>query len=458
MLLERRAANRSKPELPIGNRIPGSIETSIASISGKHVMWITSTSAPNKGALTEADGPKIAEAVKKAVKLELPIVLVLSTSGASIHDGVAALHGWGLAASAIASASGIVPIIAGLFGPAVSGPALLLGLADIVITTPDSFAFVSGPDMVLDYTGVALSASDLGGSYSLAAKAGVSYLEAENLEEMREQIEEILEILPRSTNELPVFKPSSDPITRPCPELTSVIPDTATGSYDVREIIAEIVDDGYFLELRASWAPQLVIGMARIGGNAVGILANQPRVLAGTLDIPAAQKGARFVRFCDGFNLPLITLEDTPGFLPGKDVEWRGMIRHGAEMAFAYASCGVPRICLILRKAYGGAYIVMDSKGMGSDMVFAWPKAEIAVMGAQGAAQILMRRATDEERRTYQDEYQGKYLTPYVAAARGYVDEVIEPSETRSAIAAALNLLLSKKERIRKSKHANSPL
>lgn len=458
MLLDRKDLSRSTSKLPIGNRIPGSIEANFEELGGKTFVMISSVPAPNKGALTENDGRKIESAIKKATKLEMPIVLILSTSGASIHDGIAALHGWGIAANALAKASGIVPIIAGLFGPAVSGPALLLGLADIVITMPDSYAFVSGPDMVKGYTGIEVSTKDLGGSYSLATKTGVSYLEAQNLTEMMEQIEELLSILPSSTNELPEFLESSDTIQRLCPSLESIIPNSPTGSYDVREVIAELVDDGYFLELRSGWAPQLIVGLARIGGNPVGILANQPRVLAGTLDIPASQKGARFVRFCDAFNFPLISLEDTPGFLPGKDVEWRGMIRHGAELAFSYAACGVPRICLILRKAYGGAYIVMDSKGMGSDLVFAWPKAEIAVMGAQGASQILMRRATDEERAQYQNDYQVKYLTPYIAAERGYVDEVIEPAETRLAIGEGLNLLLSKKEKIRKAKHANSPM
>ncbi len=458
MLIDRKDTNRSTSRLILGNRIPGSIEVNFQELGGKPCVIISSIPAPNKGALTENDGVKIASAISKAVALEMPIVLILSTSGASIHDGIAALHGWGTAANALAKASGIVPIIAGLFGPAVSGPALLLGLADVVITTPDSYAFVSGPDMVMGYTGIKVSTNDLGGSYSLAAKTGVSYIEVQNVDEMIEQIGELLVILPRSTNELPAFFATNDPISRDCESLNSIIPDAAMGSYDVRDIITEIVDDGYFLELRAGWAPQLVVGLARIGGNPVGILANQPRVLAGTLDIPASQKGARFVRFCDAFNFPLLSLEDTPGFLPGKDVEWRGMIRHGAEMAFSYAACGVPRICLILRKAFGGAYIVMDSKGMGSDLVFAWPSAEIAVMGAQGATQILMRRASDEERVQYQDTYQQKYLTPYVAAERGYVDDIIEPKDTRRAIALGLSTLLTKKERIRKAKHANSPM
>ncbi|MDA8101653.1 MAG: hypothetical protein M0Z34_01650 [Nitrospiraceae bacterium] len=458
MLLDRKDGKGSAPEIVLGGRVPGSIEARIEEIAGKPVMFISSTPSPHKGALTEEDGHKMAAAVRKATQLELPIVLLLSTSGASIHGGIASLHGWGAAAAAIASASGVVPIIAGLHGPAVSGPALLLGLADVVITTPDAFAFVSGPDMVRGFTGVDVDAADLGGSYALATRSGVSFLEASDLEEILEQVEEILALLPRSTNQLPPFVASEDPADRECAALEEIVPTSATGSYDVREVIGEIVDDAYFLELRAAWAPQLVVGLARIAGNTVGILANQPRVLAGTLDIPAAQKGGRFVRFCDAFNIPLITLEDTPGFLPGKDVEWRGMIRHGAEMAFAYASCGVPRICLIMRKAYGGAYIVMDSKGMGSDVVFAWPKAEIAVMGAQGAAQILMRRSTPDERKSYEEEYQERYLTPYVAAERGFVDDVIEPVKTRQAVAQALEMLLSKKERIRNAKHANSPM
>ena len=276
--------------------------------------------------------------------------------------------------------------------------------------------------------------------------------------ELFDKIAEVLSYLPNSTDALPKRLQTGDRPERICESLSDIIPASATGSYDIRNVIEEISDEGGFLELRAKWAPQLVVALARIGGRSVGIIANQPQAMAGTLDIQASQKGARFVRFCDAFNLPLITLVDTPGFLPGKDIEWRGMIRHGAELAFAYAACGVPRICVILRKAYGGAYIVMDSKGMGSDMVFAWPQAEIAVMGAQGAAQILMRRASDEERASYQNSYQEKYLTPWIAAERGFVDAVIDPIESRQKISQALELLIAKKERIRPSKHANSPL
>lgn len=265
----------------------------------------------------------------------------------------------------------------------------------------------------------------------------------------------MLDYLPDSTDEVArrIHPIDPDPI-----DLDRLIPDTPTAAYDVRDVVRGIVDEGSFHELRQAWANQLVVGFGRIEGRAVGIVANQPMIMAGTLDIQAAQKGARFVRLCDSFNLPVITIVDTPGFLPGKDVEWRGMIRHGAELAFSYAACQTPRVCLIVRKAYGGAYIVMDSKGMGNDVTLAWPSAEIAVMGAQGAVEILHRRADEEARAAAKAEYEEVYLTPWIAAERGYVDEVIEPSETRSRIARAVELLVTKQEHLRPAKHANSPL
>lgn len=449
-----------KPPVKLGilTRVPGSTEIYIAELDGRQVVAVFSNPGPQRGALRENDGPKIARAARLAKQCELPVIIVLSTSGASISDGVPALSGWGQAAKALADISGIVPIIIALTGPALSGPALLLGLADVVITTQRSYAFVSGPTMVEGFTGVKTTNHDLGGSHVQASKSGVSYLEVEDEDSVMEQVAEVLSYLPSSTNHLPERQESEDTPQRLCHSLENIIPESPTGSYDVRRVIEEIADNGESLELREKWAPQLVVALARIGGRSVGIIANQPQAMAGTLDISASQKGSRFVRFCDAFNLPLITLVDTPGFLPGKDIEWRGMIRHGAELAFAYAACGVPRICIILRKAFGGAYIVMDSKGMGSDIVFAWPQAEIAVMGAQGAAQILMRKATDLERSEYQKTYQETYLTPWIAAERGYVDSVIEPIDTRKYLCDALDLLVTKKERIRPAKHANSPM
>jgi acetyl-CoA carboxylase carboxyltransferase component len=240
--------------------------------------------------------------------------------------------------------------------------------------------------------------------------------------------------------------------------MQSIIPDRATSSYDVRRVAAALADDGEVTELWPRWSPQLVTALGRIDGRTVGFVANQSQALAGTLDIAASQKGARFVRFCDAFNIPLVTMVDTPGFLPGKDLEWRGMIRHGAELAFAYAEATVPRICVILRKAFGGAYIVMDSKGLGNDLCVAWPGAQIAVMGAEGAVQILYRRVPAEERSDLQDAYSERFLTPYQAAERGFVDAVIDPADTRQVVLSALELLETRREELPGRKHTVGPL
>jgi propionyl-CoA carboxylase beta chain len=251
---------------------------------------------------------------------------------------------------------------------------------------------------------------------------------------------------------------TDDAVDRETPDLRRILPSSVSGSYDVRTVIASIADDGAVLEARAGWAANLVTAFATIGGRPVGFVANQPQNLAGTLDIPASQKGARFVAFCDAFNLPLVTLVDTPGFYPGKDLEWRGMIRKGAQLAFAYARATVPRVCLTLRKSYGGAYIVMDSKRMGNDLAYAWPSAEIAVMGAKGAVEILHRGISDDERAELESEYEDRLLNPYIAAERGSIDGVIDPIETRIVVARALEILETKRERLRARKHDNMPL
>ena len=442
----------------ISNRVPGSTDLSIRKIDNREVVWVESKPTSKRGALTEDDGKRIALAARWALSIKKPLVMVLSTSGAAIDDGIAALAGWGQAAKAVSDCSGIVPILAALVGPAVSGPALLLGLADYVVATSDSVAYLSGPTMVESFTAVPVSSKELGGASIHAVKNGVIYEQVDSTQDAILAIESMLDYLPDSTDELPYRSIPDDEVERTSLRLLEVIPASSTGSYDVRLIIKEILDQNEFYELRNFWAPHLVTGLGRIDGRVIGVLANQPMIMAGTLDIPSAQKGARFVRFCDAFNIPLLTIVDTPGFLPGKDVEWRGMIRHGAELAFAYASCTTPRICLITRKAYGGAYIVMDSKGMGNDLTLAWPSAEIAVMGSLGAVQILYRRVSSEEQLNLQREYEATYLTPWIAAERGFVDEVIDPQMTRPILSRQLDLLMSKREFLRPSKHANSPL
>jgi acetyl-CoA carboxylase carboxyltransferase component len=388
--------------------------------------------------------------------MRIPFVLVLASSGAYVSGGVDSLHGWGRAARAIAACSGIVPVIVVVSGPALSGPALMLGLADVVVMTADAFAFVSGPAMVEEFTGIRIGVHQLGGSAIHARSSGLCAIEAASTDHALDHVADLLELLPAHADELPPrLSHGADGSGE---EFRSIIPDRATSSYDVRRVAAALADDGDVTELWPRWSPQLVTALARIDGRTVGFVANQSQALAGTLDIAASQKGARFVRFCDSFNIALVTLVDTPGFLPGKDLEWRGMIRHGAELAFAFAEATVPRICVILRKAFGGAYIVMDSKGLGNDLCFAWPGAEIAVMGAEGAAQILYRRSTSEERAGLQEEYAERFLTPYQAAERGFVDAVIDPADTRATVARALGALESSREFLPGRKHTIGPL
>ncbi|MHB1854724.1 MAG: acyl-CoA carboxylase subunit beta [Acidimicrobiales bacterium] len=411
------------------------------------------------GSLTPSDSETIAVAAATALRQRLPLVGYLASGGASVDHGIEALHAWGRAARELTTCSGIVPVVLVCQGPAVSGPALLLGLADVVVMTADSYAFVSGPAMVREMTGVDVDLQRLGGVDVHARRTGVAALEAEDTDHAAQLVADVLDFLPPHADVLPPRRPTSDPPGRRTPELRDVIPAAANGSYDVRRILAAVIDqDQPLLELRPRWATQIVTALARLGGKPVGIVANQPQSMAGTIDIPASHKAARFVTFCDSFGLPIITLVDTPGFLPGKDLEWRGMIRHGAQMAFAYAEASVPRVCLLLRKAYGGAYIVMDCRPMGSDLCLAWPSAEVAVMGAKGAVQILHRRAGPAEAGELELEYEDSYLNPWIAAERGLIDDVIDPARTRGALIGALEEIRGKREHVGGRKHANGPL
>jgi acetyl-CoA carboxylase carboxyltransferase component len=331
-------------------------------------------------------------------------------------------------------------------------------LADHVVMTEDAYAFVSGPRMVETFTGESLDSAELGGAGVHGSSTGLAAVVVPDESGCVDALGDLLAYLPSDIDEEPPRWWTDDPVDRPTPEAGACIPASPTGGYDVRDVIRAIVDDGELLELRERWAPNLVTAFVTIGGRPVGIVANQPVAIAGTLDIPASQKGARFVSFCDAFGIPLLTLVDTPGFYPGKDLEWRGMIRHGAQLAFAYARATVPRVAVALRKAYGGAYIVMDCRTMGSDLYLAWPSAEIAVMGAKGAVEILHRRKTAEERLALEDDYEERFLNPYVAADRGLVDAVIDPADTRREVAAAIGLLSSKRESLISRKHDNTPL
>jgi acetyl-CoA carboxylase carboxyltransferase component len=427
-------------------------------VTVRRVVWLEiDTSAPptRLGSDTSA---RLEVAARVARAERVPLVGVLSTLGADIVEGVDALHGWGRAAAALTACSGIVPTILIVDGPAVSGPAFLLGLADLVVATERGQAFVNGPVTVAEYTGVTVDSDELGGSAALARVSGVATAVVADVDAARTLVEELLAYLPDHVDDLPRRWAVDDPPERPCPEAGDLIPSSSTGSYDVRQVVAAITDDDSVVELRERWAGNVVTAFATFAGRPVGVVANQPMILAGTLDIPASQKAARFVAMCDAFNLPIVTLVDTPGFYPGKDLEWRGMIRHGAQLVYAYARATVPRLCVILRKSYGGAYIVMDSKTMGNDLCVAWPWAEIAVMGAGQAAAILARRAAPEERAAFEEDYARRLLNPYVAAERGYLDAVIDPADTRRLITSALGALDDKRERIVERAHGNTPL
>jgi len=447
----------SRP-LTIRAHVPGAARVDIREMGGRTIVWLDVDAAVRKGALSSAASSMIEAAATVARTQGYPLVATMDSSGADIAEGFSALHGWGMAAKALTDCSGIVPTIIIVDGPAVSGPALLIGIADFVVMTNAAYAFVSGPTMVAEFTGVQMDNEELGGAASHARYSGATSLVAADLDGAIGMVEQLLSYLPDNVDkEAPRFPTDDDP-HRQTPEAGELMPSSSTGSYDVRDVIRILADDGDLFEVRARWAANVVTAFATFDGQPVGIVASQPISLAGTLDIPASQKAARFVSFCDAFNLPILTLVDTPGFYPGKDLEWRGMIRHGAQLVFAYGRATVPRICVVLRKSYGGAYIVMDSKKMGNDLCLAWPWAELAVMGAGQAAAILQRRATPEEKAAFEADYASRLLNPYIAADRGYIDGVIEPAETRAAICDALAALVDKREALHIHKHDNMPL
>lgn len=443
------------------DRVEATVRELDGPIGPRTVMWVEvggETASGFRGIpLAHRTSETVAYAADVARAEGMPLVVSLASTGADIVEGIAALQGWGVLAKALADCSGVVPTVLAVDGPAVSGPALLLGVADLVVMTEASYAFVNGPVMVAEFTGVQVSTGELGGAANLARNTGVPSVVVADRDAAVEAIGALLAYLPDTADEEPARWPSDDPVDRLCPEAGELIPPTSTGSYDVRKVAAAIVDEDSLFEIRDRWAPNVVTAFATVDGRPIGIVANQPLALAGTLDIPASQKAARFVAFCDAFNIGILTLVDTPGFYPGKDLEWRGMIRHGAQLVFAYGRATVPRLCVILRKSYGGAYIVMDSKRMGNDVCFAWPWAELAVMGAGQAAAILQRRATPDERAAFEVDYAERLLNPYVAAERGFVDAVIDPADTRREITAAFEALADKREMLQPRKHGNEP-
>jgi acetyl-CoA carboxylase carboxyltransferase component len=416
------------------------------------------------GALGEAHAAKIHKVMDMALAAGAPLVSLNDGAGARIQEGVVALAGYGGIFQRHTKASGVIPQISVMLGPCAGGAAYSPALTDFVFMVRDTAQmFITGPDVVRSVTGQEIGHNGLGGADIHATSSGVAHSVYDDEAECLEDVRYLLSLLPSNNRELPPSAPCADPKDRRGETLLDLVPAAPEHSYDVRAVIEEIVDDGENFEIHATWAPNIVCALARFGGEVTGVVANQPSSYAGVLDIHASEKAARFVRFCDAFGIPLVTLVDVPGFLPGVDQEHNGIIRHGAKLLYAYCDATVPRVSLVLRKAYGGAYIVMDSRSIGADLAYAWPSNEIAVMGAEGAAGVIFRREIESAadpaaaREQKIKEYQAALMHPYYAAERGLVDDVIDPRCTREVIIDAVAMLRVKHAELPRRKHGNPP-
>ncbi len=449
-------------------RVPGDgVVTGWGEVEGRPVCAFAQDSTVFGGALGEAHAMKIVKIMDTARRAGVPIVGLDDSGGARIQEGVMSLGGYGEVFFRNVLLSGVVPQLSLILGPCAGGAVYSPAITDFVIMTKGTGQmFITGPDVVRAVTGEEVTMEVLGGAETHAGVSGVSHFTTDSERDAIALARRILGYLPLNNLEDPPSAPASAPPHSAAAELARVVPEAANAEYDVHAVIERVVDPGSFLEVQSAWAPNIVIALARLEGRPVGVVANNPQRLAGTLDINASSKAARFVRFCDAFNLPLLTFVDVPGFLPGTAQEHGGIIRHGAKLLYAYAEATVPMLTVILRKAYGGAYDVMCSKHLGGDLNLAWPTAEIAVMGADGAVNILFRRdlekGTAEEqeklRARLTDDYRREFLNPYLAAERGYIDDVIDPAETRARLVSGLALLSSKRDDRPGRKHGNIPL
>lgn len=441
------------------------VVTGYATVDGRPIYLYAQDFTVIGGSLGEMHAKKITKIQDMAMKMGCPIICINDSGGARIQEGIDALSGYGDIFYRNTMASGVIPQISVILGPCAGGAVYSPALTDFVFMVDNlSKMFITGPQVVEAVTGEAISAEELGGAVTHNEISGVAHFLSESEDSCFDSIRRLLSFLPQNNIEDSALYDCQDDLNRLAPELNSIIPDSANRSYDIKEVITRVVDDGDFLEIQALFATNMVVGFGRLNGRTVGIVANQPIVKAGCLDIDASDKASRFIRFCDAFNIPIITFTDVPGYLPGVDQEYGGVIRHGAKLLYAYSEATVPKINIILRKAYGGAYIAMSSKHLGADLVYAWPTAEIAVMGPDGAANIIFRReienSTDpiETRKEKIEEYRDKFANPYVAASRGYIDDVIEPEATRPRLASALEMLESKRENRPPKKHGNFPV
>lgn len=448
------------------NKAPGDgVVTGYGRVNGKTVFVYSQDFTVLGGSMSRTQANKIIKIMDMAIKAGAPIIGLNDSGGARIQEGVEALGGYADIFVRNTMGSGVIPQISAIMGPCAGGAVYSPSITDFIFMVKDtSYMFVTGPDVIKAVTHEEVTKEQLGGASTHSSKSGVSHFACDTDKHCLLLIRELLNFLPGNNLDEPPILPTRDKPNRLCEALVDLIPDSPKKPYDMLKIIKEIVDEGYFLEVHQNYAGNIIVGFARFNGRSVGIVANQPQVLAGCLNIEASRKAARFIRFCDAFNIPIVSLVDVPGFLPGTDQEYNGIITHGAKLLYAYAEATVPKVTLITRKAYGGAYIVMGSKLLRSDVNLAYPCAEIAVMGADGAVNIIFRekiaKAADpvKERQKLTQEYEEKFGNPYISAELGYTDEVIEPSQTRFRIIEALEMLKTKKDTNPPKKHGNIPL
>jgi propionyl-CoA carboxylase beta chain len=439
--------------------------TGWGTIDGRKVFVFSQDFAVFGGSLGEVMSEKVCKIMDLAMQTGAPVIGLNDSGGARIQEGVVSLASYGYIFDRNVRASGVIPQISVIMGPCAGGAVYSPAMTDFIFMVKEtSHMFITGPDVIKTVTGEEVTFEDLGGASAHSTKSGVANYVAEDEKHCIQMVRYLMSFLPQNNMEDPPYFPSADPPDRRAQELVDLMPDEPNRPYDMHDVIRHVVDDGEFFENFPLYAPNILTGFARLNGRPIGIVANQPMHLAGVLDIPSSEKGARFVRFCDAFNIPLVVFVDVPGFLPGTNQEWGGIIRRGAKLLFAFSQATVPRIQVITRKAYGGAYVVMNSKSIRADVAFAWPTAEIAVMGAEGATNIVSRKEIEKaddpkaKRAELIADYTEKFANPYVAAERGYVDDVIDPRDTRPRLIQALEMLLTKRETLPPRKHDNIPL
>ncbi len=439
--------------------------TGCGKIHGRLVYIFSQDFTVFGGSLSEAHAEKICKIMDMAMKVGAPVIGLNDSGGARIQEGVVSLGGYADIFLRNTLASGVIPQVSAILGPCAGGAVYSPAITDFVLMTKGtSYMFVTGPNVVKTVTHEVVTSDELGGAMVHATKSGVAHFACENEADVIAKLKRLLLYIPQNNCEDPPTVECNDPLDREDEDLNRVVPENPNQPYDIKDVIVRVVDTGSFLEVHENYAQNIVVGFAHLGGRSVGVIANQPAVLAGVLDIDSSKKGARFIRFCDAFNVPLLTFEDVPGFLPGTHQEHGGIIKEGAKLLYAYCEATVPKVTVITRKAYGGAYDVMNSKHVRGDMNYAWPTAEIAVMGPKGAAEIIFKHdiaeAADSEAELHSktEDYRAKFANPYIAAARGYVDDVIEPKATRPRLIRAFEMLETKKDSNPPKKHGNIPL